>query len=66
MLVAKSSLSAIAITGTMTLYAFLGLESATVPADNVDDPGKTIPRATMLGTAITTLIYILSTVLSWE
>ncbi len=59
----ESSMAAIAITGTMTLYAFLGLESATVPAENVDHPEKTIPRATMLGTAITTLIYILSTIM---
>jgi APA family basic amino acid/polyamine antiporter len=58
----KSNLAAIATTGTMTLFAFLGLESATVPADNVVDPKRTIPRATMLGTAVTTLIYMLSTV----
>jgi APA family basic amino acid/polyamine antiporter len=57
-----STLGAIAITGTMTLYAFLGLECATVPADNVENPDKTIPRATLLGTLITTAVYILSTV----
>jgi APA family basic amino acid/polyamine antiporter len=57
-----SAMGAIAMTGTLTLYAFLGLESATVPADNVDNPEKTIPRATMLGTIITTIVYILSTV----
>ena len=51
-----------AITSTMTLYAFLGFESATIPADNVKNPGKTIPRATMLGTIITTLVYVLGTV----
>lgn len=58
----KSNLSAIAVTATLTLYAFLGVESATVPAGNVENPEKTIPRATMLGTIITTLIYILGTV----
>jgi APA family basic amino acid/polyamine antiporter len=57
-----STFSAIAITGTLTLYAFLGLESATVPSDNVKEPEKTIPRATVLGTVFTTAIYILSTV----
>ncbi|MGB5359205.1 MAG: amino acid permease [Eudoraea sp.] len=57
----SSSFEAIAITSTMTLYAFLGFESATIPADNVKDPGKTIPMATMLGTIITTLVYILGT-----
>ncbi|NHF58546.1 amino acid permease [Flavobacteriaceae bacterium TP-CH-4] len=58
----QSSFSAIAVTGTMTLYAFLGLESATVPADKVVDAEKTIPRATILGTIVTTVIYILSTI----
>ena len=58
----SSSFEAIAITSTMTLYAFLGFESATIPSDNVKDPGKTIPRATMLGTLITTMVYILGTI----
>lgn len=59
----ETNMGAIAITATLTLWAFLGLESATVPAGNVENPEKTIPRATMLGTVITTLIYILSTVI---
>ena len=46
----------------LALWAFIGLESATVPAEEVKDPEKTIPRATMLGTAITTLVYILASV----
>lgn len=48
--------------GALTLFAFLGLECATVPAANVENPEKTIPKATMLGTSISTLIYILGTV----
>jgi len=58
----SSSFEAIAITSTMTLYAFLGFESATIPSDNVKNPGKTIPKATMLGTLITTVVYILGTI----
>lgn len=58
----KSNFSAIAITATMTLYAFLGFESATVPSENVDEPEKTIPKATMIGTIITTIVYLLGTV----
>jgi APA family basic amino acid/polyamine antiporter len=41
---------------TLTLWALLGLESATVPADKVKDPERTIPRATLLGTIATALI----------
>jgi len=54
------SLSAVTASATLTLWAFLGLESATVPAGSVIDPEKTIPRATLWGTAITTALYILA------
>jgi APA family basic amino acid/polyamine antiporter len=47
---------------TLTLWAFLGLECATIPAGSVRDPERTIPRATMIGTGLTALVYILSTV----
>ena len=40
----------------------MGLESATIPAGNVENPEKTIPRATLLGTAIAAFVYILGTV----
>lgn len=46
----------------LTLWAFLGMESASIPADDVKDPKKTIPRATILGTGITAVVYILSTI----
>jgi APA family basic amino acid/polyamine antiporter len=57
----EGTLSAIKATTALTLWAFLGLESATIPADNIKDPGRTIPRATVSGTVITAVIYILST-----
>jgi APA family basic amino acid/polyamine antiporter len=47
---------------TLTLWAFLGLECATIPAGSVRDPTRTIPLATLTGTAITAVIYIASTV----
>jgi len=43
---------------TIALFAMLGFESATVPASRVHDPGRTIPRATLVGTLITAAIYI--------
>lgn len=46
----------------LTLWAFIGLESATVPAGEIRDPEKTIPRATIWGTVVTTLVYIGATV----
>jgi APA family basic amino acid/polyamine antiporter len=47
---------------TLALWAFIGLESATVPADEVKDPEKTIPRATIFGTLATTILYVVALV----
>jgi APA family basic amino acid/polyamine antiporter len=44
---------------TIALFAMLGLESATVPAGRVHDPGRTIPRATLAGTLIAAVVYII-------
>jgi APA family basic amino acid/polyamine antiporter len=38
---------AISFAATLTLWAFLGLESATIPAEEVKDPERTLPRATI-------------------
>jgi APA family basic amino acid/polyamine antiporter len=47
---------------TLALWAFIGLESATVPAEEVKDPERTIPRATILGTLATTALYLVALV----
>ncbi|MDH4351698.1 MAG: amino acid permease [Gemmatimonadota bacterium] len=57
-----STFGAVSATATLTLWAFLGLESATIPAAEVDRPDRTIPRATLLGTAIAAVVYVLGTV----
>jgi APA family basic amino acid/polyamine antiporter len=41
---------------TLTLWVLLGLESATVPADRVQDPERTIPRATLVGTVVAAVV----------
>jgi APA family basic amino acid/polyamine antiporter len=50
------SVSGVTSAATLTLWALLGLESATIPADKVANPGRTIPSATLLGTIVTALI----------
>lgn len=57
-----SDFNAITVTATLTLFAFLGLESATIPSGQVENPEKTIPRATLFGTLGVTALYILGTV----
>ena len=47
---------------TLTLFALLGIECATIPADHVEEPNRTIPRATVVGTLLTAAIYVVSTV----
>jgi len=58
----QSTGAAITATITLTLFAFLGLESATVPSTSIKDPEKTIPRATILGTLVTMVVYVLGSV----
>lgn len=45
---------------TLTFFAFLGMESATVPGSSIKSPEKTIQKATLFGTVFTTILYILS------
>ena len=53
-----------AVTGVaaLTLWAFIGLESATIPAEHVRNPERNIPRATLFGTIGTAVVYVLGTV----
>ena len=46
----------------LTLWGFIGVESATTPAGSVENPEKTIPRAIVLGTILVALIYIFNSV----
>ncbi|MGC2060397.1 MAG: putrescine-ornithine antiporter, partial [Candidatus Sulfotelmatobacter sp.] len=45
----------------LTLWAFLGLESAAQNSSAVEDPKKNVPLACMLGTLGAAVVYILST-----
>jgi len=54
--------SAISAAAPLTLWAFIGLESATVAAEEVDNAEKVIPRATIIGTAAATVVYIVTTI----
>lgn len=53
-----TSLSGVIAASTLALYAMLGVESAAMPAGRVCDPGRTIPRATFIGTLTVALVYI--------
>ncbi len=56
-----SNFQAITATATLTFFAYMGLECATIPSADVENPSRTIPRATYFGLGITALVYILGT-----
>ena len=58
----ETNLEAITITTALTFFAFLGIESATIPADKIKNPEKNIPKATIIGTTLTLFIYLFSSI----
>ena len=52
------SLNGVASSAALTLWAMLGFECATVPAQRVRNPERNIPRATLIGTLIAGLVYL--------
>jgi APA family basic amino acid/polyamine antiporter len=59
---ARAFARGVTTTATLTLWAFLGLECATIPAGAIRNPERTIPRATIVGTLLAGIIYIVSTI----
>lgn len=53
------SLSAVSGSAILTLWALVGFESASVAADKVSDPARTIPNSTMVGTLATGALYLI-------
>ena len=58
----EPSAASTAALAPLTMFAFLGLESATVPAGDVRDPERTIPLSTVLGITIAASLYVLGTI----
>jgi APA family basic amino acid/polyamine antiporter len=61
-LTGENDLATIPVVAAITLYAFLGIECATIPAENVKNPEVTVPKATMIGAILVAVVYILGTV----
>ena len=54
----------------MVFWAYAGFELSTIPANVIEDPEKTIPKAMVLGMSIVTVFYLMTNlvlfgVLSW-
>jgi basic amino acid/polyamine antiporter, APA family len=46
----------------IALFSYLGVETASVAAAKVRDPSRNVPRATILGTLATAVVYVLALV----
>jgi len=46
----------------LTLWGFVGLETATTPAGSIENPSKTIPRAIVFGTICVAVLYIINSI----
>lgn len=56
----QSLWSVLSTTTALTMWAFLGVESATVPAAAVRDSARNVPRATMIGAALAIVVTVLA------
>ncbi len=56
----ESAIAAIGGGMAIALFSYLGVECAAVAAAKVRNPDKNIPRATILGTIATAVVYLLS------
>ena len=57
---AEVSWAGVTATAALTLWAMVGFESATIPTGHIKEPARVIPRATMIGTLATGLIYLIA------
>ena len=56
----ESTIAAIGGGMAIALFSYLGVECAAVAAAKVRDPDRNVPRATVLGTIATAVVYLLS------
>jgi APA family basic amino acid/polyamine antiporter len=56
----ESTITAIGGGMAIALFSYLGVETASVAAGKVRDPDRNIPKATILGTLATAVVYMLS------
>jgi APA family basic amino acid/polyamine antiporter len=56
----ESAITAVGGGMAIALFSYLGVETAAVAAAKVRDPDRNVPRATILGTIATAVVYMLS------
>jgi len=56
----QSNLHATSRAASMALWAYMGIESATVSAGVIENPSRNVPLATLAGLALAAVVYVLS------
>jgi arginine:agmatine antiporter len=56
----ESNASAISRAASMALWAYMGIESASVSAGVIENPKRNVPLATMIGLGLAAVVYVLS------
>ncbi|SNT04149.1 amino acid/polyamine/organocation transporter, APC superfamily [Ekhidna lutea] len=56
-----TNFEAIAACTAFTIFSYMGLESAAVPAEDIIEPDKTVRKATIIGLITVIVIYLIST-----
>jgi arginine:agmatine antiporter len=56
----QSNLHATSRAASMALWAYMGIESATVSAGVIENPSRNVPIATLAGLALAAVVYVLS------
>ncbi|GAB6169917.1 hypothetical protein JCM1393_23770 [Clostridium carnis] len=64
LLPAEKGLNTVPLAAASTLWAFVGLESATVTAGEISNPEKNVKKSTIYGMLIASIIYILISIAS--
>jgi basic amino acid/polyamine antiporter, APA family len=59
---APNGFGSIAVGASLVVWAYSGIESATVPAEEVKAPEKTIRRGTMIGYWVGTFVFLLTAI----
>jgi arginine:agmatine antiporter len=56
----ESDMSAVSRAASMALWAYMGIESATVSAGVIENPKRNVPLATLMGLGLAAVVYVLS------
>ena len=58
----ESDFSALTTASVLCFFAFMGIEAATIPGENIKNPERNIPKGTLIDVTLVVLLYLVSTV----